>query len=123
MPPVTARVISPATAASRRDAATAVTNGRALLAARPSVVVESAYAWALHSAGRDAEALEHADNGLRLGTRDARAYHHRGMIRLALADRVGARRDLSEAVTINPYFSLTYGPQARATLAELDAAP
>ncbi|BFU43550.1 tetratricopeptide repeat protein [Krasilnikovia sp. MM14-A1004] len=100
-------------------AAEAVARGRALLAARPSVSVETAYAWALHAAGRDREALTHADRGLRLGTRDARAHYYRGMIRLALHDRDGARADLRQALAINPYFSLRYGPVARQALATL----
>ncbi|MGX6603568.1 tetratricopeptide repeat protein [Micromonosporaceae bacterium Da 78-11] len=100
----------------------AVRRGRALLAGRPSVSVETAYAWALHAAGRDAEALGHADRGLRLHTRDARAHYYRGMIKLALGDDPGARADLAEALKINPYFSLRYAPTARAALGRLDAA-
>ncbi len=107
---------------ARRDAAAAVAQGRALLAARPAVAVEMAYAWALHAAGRDREALVHADAGLRLGTRDARSHFHRGTIRRALGDGAGARRDLAEALRINPHFSLRYGPAARAALTELDSA-
>jgi tetratricopeptide (TPR) repeat protein len=106
-------------AADRGDSRTAVAQARALVAARPSVTVETAYAWALHSAGDDRAALTHADRGLRLGTRDARALHYRAMIRLALRDRAGARADLTRALSINPFFSLRYGPSARAALADL----
>ena len=102
--------------------ALAVTKGRALFAVRPSVSVETAYGWALHAAGRDQEALRHADRGLRLHTRDAKAYYYRGTIRLALGDRAGARADLTTALRINPYFSLRYVPAARAALARLGAA-
>lgn len=102
--------------ADRGEAAPAVTQARKLLAARPSIAVESAYAWALHAAGRDSEALAHADRGLRLGTRDARAHYQRGMIRLAVGDRTGARADLTAALAINPHFSLRYAPRARAAL-------
>jgi tetratricopeptide (TPR) repeat protein len=103
--------------ADHGDPASAVRKGRALFAARPSVSVEIAYAWALHAAGRDREALVHADRGLRLHTRDAKAYYYRGTVRLALGDRSGGRSDLSHALQINPYFSLRYGPAARAELA------
>ncbi|WP_158510588.1 tetratricopeptide repeat protein [Actinoplanes friuliensis] len=106
--------------ADRGEGAAAVAQGRALLAARPSVTVETAYAWALHSAGRDREARKHADRGLRLGTRDARAHYYRAMIRLELGDRAGARTDLTQALRINPHFSLRYAPKARAQLADLD---
>ncbi|GAA0276557.1 tetratricopeptide repeat protein [Cryptosporangium japonicum] len=106
-------------AADHGDAQHAVTQGKALLAARPSVKVETAYAWALHAAGDGRAALHHADRGLRLGTRDAQAHYYRAMIRLARHDRAGARADLTQALSINPHFSLRYGPGARTTLAEL----
>jgi hypothetical protein len=41
------------------------------------------------------------------------------MIRLALHDRAGARADLTRALSINPHFSLRYGPSARAALTDL----
>jgi tetratricopeptide (TPR) repeat protein len=102
--------------------ALAVSKGRALFAVRPSVSVETAYGWALHAAGQDREALRHADRGLRLHTRDAKAYYYRGTIRLALGDRAGGRADLTTALRINPYFSLRYAPSARAALARPGAA-
>ncbi|GAA2479034.1 hypothetical protein Ahu01nite_019090 [Winogradskya humida] len=100
----------------------AVAKGKALFAARPSVTVETAYAWALHAAGRDRDALTHADRGLRLGTRDARAHYQRATIRLALGDKPGARKDFAAALAINPYFSLRHAPDARKQLARLDGA-
>jgi tetratricopeptide (TPR) repeat protein len=108
--------------ADHGDPRLAVAKGKALLAARPSVVVETAYGWALHSAGRDREALPHADRGLRLGTRDAKSYYYRGMIRLALRDRAGAREDLRQALKINPYFSIRYASTAKAALTKLGGA-
>jgi tetratricopeptide (TPR) repeat protein len=108
--------------ADHGDPAKAVAKGRALVAVRPSVSVETAYGWALHAAGRDSEALNYANRGLRLHTRDAKAYYYRGMIKSALGDRAGARDDLDQALRINPYFSLRYGPSARAELARLDQA-
>ena len=106
-------------AADRGEGKKAAAQGRSLLAARPGVTVETAYAWALHAAGRDREALKHADRGLRLGTRDARAHYYRAMIRLAVGDKPGARADLTQALKINPHFSLRYGPSARAALTDL----
>jgi tetratricopeptide (TPR) repeat protein len=105
--------------ADHGDARTAVTQGKALLAARPSVTVETAYAWALHTAGDDRAALTHANRGLRLGTRNATAHYQRAIIRLALHDRAGARADLTRALSINPHFSLRYGLRARAALTDL----
>jgi tetratricopeptide (TPR) repeat protein len=106
--------------ADHGDPRTAVTRGARLLAGRPSVSVRIAYAWALHSAGRDRDALTQADRSLGLGTRDARAHYYRGMIRLALRDREGARADLRQALRINPYFGFAYARSARTSLAALD---
>ena len=91
---------------------------RAAHATRPSVVSTDALAWTLHGAGRSAEALSYADAALRLGTRSAIFYYHRGMIRLATGDRAGARADLAEALRLNPYFSLRHVPIARAALTD-----
>jgi tetratricopeptide (TPR) repeat protein len=108
--------------ADHGDAAKAVAKGRALFAVRPSVSVETAYAWALHAAGQDRAALVHANGGLRLHTRDAKAYYYRGCIRMALGDKAGAREDLEESLRINPYSSLRYVPAARADLERLGEA-
>ncbi len=102
--------------ADRGPAGEAVQRGRSLLAARPSVTVEIAYAWALHRAGRHREALHHADRGLRLHTRDARSHYYRGVIRQSLGDDAGARADLTRALTLNPHFSVRYAPDARTRL-------
>jgi tetratricopeptide (TPR) repeat protein len=86
---------------------------------RPSVFGADARAWALHSAGRDAEALPLADKALSIGTKNATIFYHRGMIRLALGDRAGASADLTEALRLNPHFSFRHVPLARAALATL----
>ncbi|WP_203899275.1 tetratricopeptide repeat protein [Virgisporangium aliadipatigenens] len=86
---------------------------------RPSVFGADARAWALHSAGRDAEALPLADKALSIGTKNATMFYHRGMIRLALGDKAGAAADLTEALRINPHFSFRHVPLARAALASL----
>jgi len=88
-----------------------------------AVFVEDVYAWALHANGRYREALIHADAALRLGTRSALLYFHRGMIEAALGLRDRARADLSKALEINPHFSPRHAPVARKTLATLGTAP
>lgn len=80
-----------------------------------------AYAWALHAAGRDQEALVAIQTALSLGTRDASFYFHSGMIKLALGDTAGAQADLAEALNINPYFDPLDSVAAAQTLAELTA--
>jgi tetratricopeptide (TPR) repeat protein len=74
-------------------------------------------AWALHRAGRDAEALEAADKAAVLGTDSARLLLHRGLIELALGREEGrarvrralalgdlwpAERELAEAAALSP---------------------
>jgi len=41
------------------------------------------------------------------------------MIEAALGDRAAARRDLAEALRLNPHFSWLQAPRARAALAAL----
>lgn len=70
---------------------------------------------------RKGEALEYADQALRLGTRNALFHFHRGMIRHATGDQAGARADLERALSINPHFSPLHAPVAHTTLAALEA--
>ncbi len=86
---------------------------------RRSVHVEDAYAWALHAAGRSAEALPHAEAAARLGTRSALFAYHRGMIEKELGRDDAARASLQRALDINPHFSPLQAPRARAALDEL----
>jgi tetratricopeptide (TPR) repeat protein len=103
-------------------AARALVEARATYRERRGVLAEDALGWALHRTGRDAEALPHAKAALRQGTRSAAFRYHLGMIELALGDRPGARRDLAEALRLNPHFSWLQAPRARATLAALGGA-
>jgi tetratricopeptide (TPR) repeat protein len=90
---------------------------------RPGIFAADALAWALHANGRDAEALPHAREALRLGTRSAPLHYHLGMIEAALGQADAARRSLATALAINPYFSIRDAKQARDTLAKLGGAP
>lgn len=106
-------------AADRGRVRQAVSAARAQWELRRSVHVEDAYAWALHAAGRDDEALEHARAAARLGTRSALFAYHRGMIEAALGRDSAALESLSTALRINPYFSPLHAPRAERTLAQL----
>lgn len=99
----------------------AVALGRAAVHHRPFLAVQDAYAWALHRAGRDTEALVQADRALALGTRSALFHYHRGMIRRALDDVRGARADLSRSLALDPHFSPLHAPAARAALQRIDS--
>ncbi|WUH90204.1 hypothetical protein OG900_08860 [Streptomyces sp. NBC_00433] len=86
---------------------------------RHSVLVADALGWALHRAGRDAEALPLARQADRLGWRDALLRYHRGVIEQSLGDDTGARTDLAAALAANPHFSPLSAPDARTRLARL----
>ncbi|HEV7826858.1 MAG TPA: tetratricopeptide repeat protein [Mycobacteriales bacterium] len=105
--------------ADHGNPAAALTAARKTYALRRGVFAEDALAWALHAAGRDAEALPHARAAQRLGTHSAPLRYHLGMISRALGDRAGARRDLTAALELNPHFSVLQAPVARRALREL----
>jgi Flp pilus assembly protein TadD len=99
------------------DLARGLRAAQAEYAKRHSVFVADALAWQLHVNGRDADALTHADEALRLGTRSALFHFHRGMIELGLGRADAARADLQQALAINPHFSLLHVPEAMKALA------
>ncbi|MEU8764793.1 tetratricopeptide repeat protein [Streptomyces sp. NPDC048659] len=82
--------------------ARAVALAEQALRSRPFVAVHDAYAWALHRAGRDEEALVQADQALALGTRQALWHYHRAAIHHALGDDAAARTDLDAAPALHP---------------------
>lgn len=97
--------------ADHGEARRAVALGAEVWHRSPSVGAADAYAWALHAAGRDREALRYADRALALGGRPAGSLAHRGTIRAALGDRVGAEADLREALATDPTFSALHAPR------------
>jgi tetratricopeptide (TPR) repeat protein len=80
---------------------------------RPSIEADDVLAWALARNGRCAEALAYSRRSLRLGTRDALKYFHRGMIERCLGDHASARDWFARALRVNPHFSLLWSPVAR----------
>jgi len=105
-------------AADHRDPA-ALAAARRLYARQPGIGGADAMGWALHAAGRPADALSYADRALKLGTRSALMHYHRGMILAGLGKTKAARAELESALRINPHFSTRHVPVARATLASL----
>ena len=103
----------------RRDLPAALAAARRAMADRPSVRSADILAWTLYQAGEDAAALIASDQAIRLGTRDAGMYFHRGMIEARLGQTSTARTDLQTALRINPYFSVIWSPVARQTLASI----
>ena len=82
-------------------------------AARPSIQGDDALAWALARAGRCAEARTYSQRSLRLGTKDASFYFHRGMIERCLGNAAEAREWFGRALDLNPHFSLRWSETAR----------
>jgi tetratricopeptide (TPR) repeat protein len=86
------------------------------------VFVADALAWALHLDGRDTEALTYPERAASTGWRNATFSYHRGMILAALGRNAEAVTALTEALHINPNFSVAGAPAARAALADLRGA-
>jgi tetratricopeptide (TPR) repeat protein len=60
--------------------------------------------WALHKAGRDADAADAIARALSQGTRDAMLFYHAAMIERALGHRAAAQARLDQANAVNPYW-------------------
>ena len=80
--------------------------------ARPSIDGDDVLAWALARNGHCDEGLFYSRRALRLGTRDALKYFHRGMIERCLGTP-SARHWFRRALRLNPHFSLLWSPVAR----------
>ncbi len=80
---------------------------------RPSIEGDDVLAWALARNGRCAEALRLSQRSLRLGTRDAAKFFHRGMIERCLGNEQAGRTWFRRALVLNPHFSLRWAPLAR----------
>jgi tetratricopeptide (TPR) repeat protein len=85
-------------------------------AARPSIYGDDALAWALARAGRCRAALPFAERSLRLGTRDALLFFHRGYAEGCAGDRTAMRDWYRRALALSPDFSVEWAPVARAAL-------
>jgi tetratricopeptide (TPR) repeat protein len=114
---------SAALANARNRPTEAVDAAGAEWARRQHVDVADTLAWALHLAGRDAEALPYAQRVAQTGAHTAGYAYHLGMIQLALGQREAARTELTQALRTNPAFSPVDAPAARKALADLGAAP
>jgi len=108
-------------AADHGDPAEAVRLAQAEWDRRQSVFTADALAWALHRAGRDADALPYAEQAAQLGRRDATTTFHRGMILAALGRTGEAITALDDALRTNPHFSPLQAPVAGQTIDALGA--
>jgi tetratricopeptide (TPR) repeat protein len=91
----------------------ALSRAQAAYRERRSIEGDDVLAWALARNGRCHEALHYSKRALRLGTRDASKFFHRGMIERCLGRRVEARSWFRRALALNPHFSVLWSPVAR----------
>jgi tetratricopeptide (TPR) repeat protein len=73
-------------------------------------------AWALYRNGRFEEAREASDRALGMGTSDAAAHFHAGVISLALGDQARGVDEIQTALEKNPFFNALLAEEARETL-------
>ncbi|QXG74516.1 tetratricopeptide repeat protein [Modestobacter sp. L9-4] len=110
-------------AADHDDPATALAAAQAEYDRRQNTDAQDALAWALHSAGRDDEALPLAQQATSLGGASAVAQYHRGAIEAALGRTDDARATLAGALDTNPHFSPLLAPRAAQLLESLGGRP
>ncbi|MGH3133142.1 MAG: tetratricopeptide repeat protein, partial [Gaiellaceae bacterium] len=99
-----------------RDVLDATRRARLAYASAPGIYAADALAWGLFKLGRCGEARARSERALRLGTKDALLYFHRGMIERCLGSS-SARSWFERALATNPHFSLRFAPVAREMLA------
>ena len=80
---------------------------------RPSIYGDDALAWALARAGRCDDAVAWSERSLRLGTKDALLYFHRGYAAGCAGDAQGMRAWYRKALELSPDFSVRWAPVAR----------
>jgi tetratricopeptide (TPR) repeat protein len=95
------------------DADETVERARRAYAQRPSVHGADALAWALHRAGRSAEASPFIAEATRLDTIDASIRYHAAAIQEANGQLREASESLAEAFRLNPWFS--FGQRAESS--------
>ncbi|NDI48416.1 tetratricopeptide repeat protein [Goekera deserti] len=110
-------------AADHGDPAAAVAAATTEYGRRQNTDSQNALAWALHAAGRDAEALPLAQQSTSTGRESALFLYHRGTIEAALGMTAEARASLGRALDVNPYFSPLHAPRAQALLDSLGGRP
>ena len=91
----------------------ALSLARAAYRDRPSIDGADVLAWALARNGRCGEALHYSKRALRLGTRDASKFFHRGMIERCLGHSTEAKSWFRRSLALNPHFSVVWARVAQ----------
>jgi len=86
---------------------------------RHDVYGDDVLSWALHKAGRNAEALVVSRRAIAQGTRDASMLYHAGMIEQAAGNHEAAQKHLELALATNPHFHPGQAAEARTALQSL----
>jgi tetratricopeptide (TPR) repeat protein len=76
-------------------------------------------AWALYRNERFEEAREASDRAIEMGTSDAAAHFHAGMISLALGDQTRGIDEIQTALDKNPFFNALLADEAEEVLDSL----
>jgi hypothetical protein len=97
----------------------AVAMGRAELAGRQDAAGYDALAWALHAAGRDAQAGPYSDRALAVSPVDPRFMWHAASIAAARGDTARATALLRDLLHRSPHFDPLQSRRASALLASL----
>lgn len=105
-----------------RQVARALAYAMAELETRRDAAGYDAAAWAAYKNGHLADAQMWIQQALATGAREARFFYHAGLIADAQGQTAEARRWLSTALALNPYFDPLQAPHARAALARLQTA-
>lgn len=92
------------------------------LESRKDIFGYDAAAWAQYKNQNYEEAQTLMNQALALGTRDASLYYHAGMIEFALGNKEKAREFLTDALAVNPHFSVLNSAVAQRTLETLQVA-
>jgi tetratricopeptide (TPR) repeat protein len=77
-------------------------------------------AWVLYQNRKYGDAWNAEKQALRLGTHFALFYFHAGMIQEKRGNLVKAQNYLSQALMLNPNFSILYAPAAQRELVKLN---
>ena len=86
---------------------------------RPNIYVADALSWALYKNQQIPEAVSYRKEIFRIWENDATILYHQGMIALANGEKDLAKKYLSKALSINPYFSLLESQKTREVLKSL----
>jgi tetratricopeptide (TPR) repeat protein len=89
---------------------------------RRDIYAYDVLAWNLFKNGKAEEARDAITKAMRLGTKDAKLFHHAGMIYHWLGDKAKAQKYLRSALATNPHFHILFADEAARTLRGLEGA-